>query len=141
MSGRESRHRNDGHGVLLHVSDLQRSGALVPGARSLVRFGEETVLGLVMSGSMLTVVGPALDYGGQYLLIEGTPCYFGGERRWLVCPDCAKRRAALSLGRGGFSCRVCLERAGASWGESLRHFATRVASHTVGGEGADQRVA
>lgn len=111
---------------------------MAPGARSLVRFGEDTVLGLAMSGCMLTVVGPALDFGGQYLLVDGAPCNFGGERRWLVCPDCAKRRTALYLDRGGFSCRVCLERAGASWGVPMRHFATRVASQTVRGDEADQ---
>lgn len=34
---------------------------------------------------------------------------FGGTRRWIVCPDCTRRRAALvALNGGGFACRVCV---------------------------------
>jgi hypothetical protein len=37
-----------------------------------------------------------------------TSCNYGGERPWLVCPSCRRRRAVLCLaGRAVFRCRQC----------------------------------
>jgi hypothetical protein len=55
-----------------------------------------------------------LDY---YVEIVTTPCNFGGERRWFVCPlvkdgaPCGRRVGKLYLPRGGkyFGCRICYD--------------------------------
>lgn len=55
-----------------------------------------------------------LDY---YVEIVTTPCNFGGERRWFVCPlgkngmPCGRRIGKLYLPRGGkyFGCRICYD--------------------------------
>lgn len=42
------------------------------------------------------------------IALAWTPCNYGGERPWLVCPSCWRRRAVLCLsGRGLFRCRKC----------------------------------
>lgn len=49
-----------------------------------------------------------------------TPCRFGGERQWFICPDCA-RMCAVVFGvsrHGNFACRVCQRLAYASEAES-----------------------
>ena len=51
-------------------------------------------------------------YGGEWqdvtdrIRIEWTPCNLGGERPWLMCPGCRKRRAVL-CGGTYFRCREC----------------------------------
>jgi hypothetical protein len=42
--------------------------------------------------------------------IAFTPQYYGnGQRAWVTCPWCRRRRIALFVGRGGrIACRVCL---------------------------------
>lgn len=54
-------------------------------------------------------------YGGEQqtsncrLVIDRTPCHFGGSRKWFICPDC-QRRCAVVYGvsrRGSFACRTC----------------------------------
>lgn len=42
---------------------------------------------------------------GQLIQIVTTPCTFGGERRWFICPGCGRRCAVL---RAGLRCNQCL---------------------------------
>lgn len=54
------------------------------------------------------------------VVLTRTPCRFGGERQWFICPDCA-RMCAVIFGvsrRGNFACRVCQRLAYASEAES-----------------------
>jgi hypothetical protein len=51
-------------------------------------------------------------YGGaekitQVIKLQSSPCHFGGERRWFVCPSCKKPKAVLYCARY-FHCRTCL---------------------------------
>ena len=41
------------------------------------------------------------------LLLSATPCRFGGQRWWLVCPGCDSRRAHLFNGGEAWICRAC----------------------------------
>lgn len=41
------------------------------------------------------------------VLIVTTPAGFGGERRWLCCPSCARRCRVVYVGRYGPRCRKC----------------------------------
>jgi hypothetical protein len=42
----------------------------------------------------------------QTVVIDWTPCRFGGERPWFQC-DCGRRVSDLYASRGGFACRSC----------------------------------
>jgi len=49
-------------------------------------------------------------YGnGVEIPLTKTPCYFGGERFWFICPDCHRRVAILYRPRYSsfFLCRHC----------------------------------
>ncbi len=48
--------------------------------------------------------------GTQHLQLTSTPCNFGGERWWFVCPFCKHHRKDLwwHPESGLFACRVCL---------------------------------
>lgn len=39
--------------------------------------------------------------------LETTPCHYGGERTWFLCPGCHRRRAVLFALGGRFRCRAC----------------------------------
>ena len=41
------------------------------------------------------------------LLLSATPCRFGGQRWWLVCPGCRSKRAYLFHGGEAWVCRAC----------------------------------
>lgn len=43
------------------------------------------------------------------IIIQQTPCNYGGYREWLECPECKKRRGLLYRDNGKFKCRKCLE--------------------------------
>jgi Zn-finger protein len=39
--------------------------------------------------------------------VTKTPCHFGGERSWFVCPACDARTATLYFAENGWGCRTC----------------------------------
>lgn len=47
-----------------------------------------------------------LRVDGVSIAIATTPCHFGGERRWFLCPHCGRRCAVLYE---GYRCRVCIK--------------------------------
>lgn len=55
------------------------------------------------------------------VLVEWTPCYYGGTRAWFRCPAqwCGKRVAKLYLGAEIFACRHCYQLAYASQRENI----------------------
>jgi len=98
----------------LDVRKLQRDGVLIPGYRfesSWTRNGQP-------SGAISVVVnerGVHLIYrhGGDTgqdmnypVLIDWTPCNYGGKRAWWKCPCCGRRVAVLYSGKM-FACRHC----------------------------------
>ena len=42
---------------------------------------------------------------GAFIEVSATPCHFGGERLWWICPRCRRRCAIIYLSSG--TCRVC----------------------------------
>jgi hypothetical protein len=42
----------------------------------------------------------------EHIELTSTPCNFGGERSWFVCPGC-KRKALILYGANRFRCRKC----------------------------------
>jgi hypothetical protein len=61
--------------------------------------------------------------------LEWTPCNFGGERPWFICPamGCG-RRVAILYGGGLFVCRHCRELVYASQRETIQNRAARRAN-------------
>lgn len=45
----------------------------------------------------------------QCIHFERTPCNYGGERQWFLCPECYKRVAVLSGYGKYFLCRHCYQ--------------------------------
>ena len=43
----------------------------------------------------------------QSVELTSTPCHFGGERQWFLCPDCGRRAAVFYLVSNRWSCRLC----------------------------------
>ena len=50
----------------------------------------------------------------ERVVLDRTPCPYGGERPWFRCPGCDARRAVLSAVDGRFRCRACHDLAYAS---------------------------
>lgn len=104
----------------LDVRQLARGGVLVAGARATVcwhRGGEPTgtvEVAVSQSGSQAISLHYAVRAGaGQWeplqerIPLTSTPCHYGGERVWFVCPSCGGRRAVLYGLGGRFRCRAC----------------------------------
>ncbi len=106
----ESQHRID-------IRWLKKHGYLTPGISLSLSWscnGEQT--GSI--GFETTTKGIVLNYrhrahGGdwepvkQEILFDSTPCYYGGHRKWFLCPHCW-RRVAILYGAGKyFLCRHC----------------------------------
>jgi hypothetical protein len=55
----------------------------------------------------------------QDLRVVWSPCRFGGDRAWVICPHCSSRRLFLYFVRGGLTCRTCGKLAYTSQSEDL----------------------
>jgi hypothetical protein len=104
----------------LDVRSLQRGGWLKPGVPSVSRWTNRgTVrgsIGLVAGHGHITLKYRNQHFGEAWVsleydvLIEASPCHFGGERFWFRCPGrgCGRRVAILYCSRY-FVCRHCLD--------------------------------
>jgi hypothetical protein len=45
----------------------------------------------------------------QDIALDTTPCHYGGERYWFLCPHCTRRVAVLYSGAKYFLCRFCYQ--------------------------------
>jgi hypothetical protein len=110
----------------LDVRRLYREGALRPGAQfssSWSRFGRETgsIRGFVSRNQLIlsyrhrSGLGSGWEDVKETVALEWTPCNFGGERPWFVCPGVVNgkrcgRRVAILYGLGKyFLCRHCYD--------------------------------
>ncbi len=106
----------------LDVRDLHRKGLLRPGIRfrsSWSRAGRETgsIRGFVYRDRVVLSYRHRSGLGGEWkdvkepVALEWTPCNFGGERPWFICPGVAcGRRVAVLYGPGRyFLCRHCYD--------------------------------
>ena len=55
-------------------------------------------------------------YASQEIMLENTPCHYGGSRTWFVCPECNRRTTCMywdvtdhipDLRSEGMACRKC----------------------------------
>ena len=110
----------------LDVRKLYRDGLLKPGTRfrsSWSRCGRETgsIGGFVSGNQVILSYRHRRGSGGEWedvkepVPLEWTPCNFGGERPWFVCPGVVNgvacgRRVAILYGPGKyFLCRHCYD--------------------------------
>ena len=102
----------------LDLASLRRGGGLRPGAVGTVTWsrGERATasIGWSVVGENGTAAALELRYavGGEAVRcavpLGWTPCHFGGERPWFVCPgEGCGRRVAVLYGRRLFLCRRC----------------------------------
>jgi len=98
----------------LDVRKLQRDGVLIPGSRftsSWTRNGKPNgSISVIVNESGVHLVyrhggdtGQDMNYP---VLIDWTPCNYGGKRAWWKCPCCGRRVALLYAGKM-FACRHC----------------------------------
>lgn len=57
----------------------------------------------------------------SFVLVSATPCYYGGVRRWFVCPLCKKKARRLYLRGLELACRRCHHLAYPSQNETLAY--------------------
>lgn len=99
------------------IRAIRREGRLVPGAIGSIswsKFGEMTgsinykcfrnFLLLIYSYS---VDGRDEETVTQEIPFDRTPCNFGGERLWFICPQCERRIDVLCANGIKFYCRHC----------------------------------
>jgi hypothetical protein len=115
---------------------LRRGGWLRPGVVGTATWsrGEQETAAIgwavVDEGGTVTALELRYAVGGEAIAyrvpLEWTPCHFGGERPWFVCPgDGCGRRAAVLYGGRYFLCRRCQGLAYESTRESPGERATR----------------
>src|SRR5680860_502757 len=103
----------------LDVRLLKRWGALEPGAvyfpawTSRGKPSGNIVTRMSDDGSCLTLDYKTRKPGEDWrdveepVWLDSTPCNYGGERPWFLCPGCNERRAVLFSVGGRFRCRGC----------------------------------
>lgn len=98
----------------LDVRKWQRDRLLIPGYRfdtSWTRNGQPngSISVMVNTGSVNLIYRPGGDTGQDMnypVMIDWTPCNYGGKRAWWKCPCCGRRVAVLYSGKM-FACRHC----------------------------------
>jgi hypothetical protein len=113
-AGRPGWHIKAEHCRRIDVRRWHREALLRPGVRSSwVWTDSETGERLASIGFSVTEHQVELFYNmndtpmRQYVPLERTPCNFGGDRPWFLCPRCARRVAVLHVRNTGFACRQC----------------------------------
>jgi hypothetical protein len=136
--------------MALDVRWLKRIGALRPGAVAFPHWtsrGEpsgdiSTYAG--RDGSTLMLMYRTRRPGEEWRPVEATidldatPCHYGGERTWFLCPGCGSRRAVLFSVNGLFRCRGCHDLAYSSTREGAldrSHRRVRALQKRLGGGG------
>jgi hypothetical protein len=100
------------------VRYLQREGILAMRSERLLRWTRngETTASIVLQPEpdRVTFIYRSRDNGGEWtpqeypVMLERTPCHYGGERVWFRCPSRAcGRRVAILYGGRIFACRQC----------------------------------
>lgn len=118
MGSGPSRRHNSASGYLrLDVNKLHRGGFLEPGRTCSWQWtwgyyeNKSTVSIAALAGSLrltFRVKSSGEDWQSvaQDVEIDRTPCNYGGERPWFLCPRCG-RRVSVLYGAKAFYCRAC----------------------------------
>lgn len=101
----------------LDIRKLHRKGLLTPGGSFTWQWTRGGNVIATIGGTVDTTTSVTLHYrtrrhGGEWqdkryqVMIEKTPCNYGGTRPWWLCPRCGKRVAVL-WGDSFYACRHC----------------------------------
>lgn len=104
----------------LAVNRVAKAGGLESGARLTWLWtwtnGQESTIGIIGHGRYegVTLAYQHYPYSGCepvpvriMVRVEWTPCHFGGERVWWLCPSCGRRCLKLYGWAGRHACRAC----------------------------------
>jgi hypothetical protein len=133
------RTRTDTDGLLyLDATVLRKMGAFTPRALAWHEWtnGRGEPAGSIQShmnsdGDALTLIYRIRENGGEWhdvrerIMLDATPCHYGGERPWLTCPGCFSRRRVLYSAGGRFRCRGCHDLAYSSTREDAQERSAR----------------
>lgn len=114
----------------LKVSQLHKLGALDAGKRCTVSWADGSSVAMAATDERLTL---AYEHQGKtsttHLMLSRTPCNYGGDRPWVICPrlGCHHRAGVLFLYGGAFMCRHCTGLLYASQAETANWRANRQA--------------
>ena len=109
----------------LDIRKWNRQGLLFPGSRITSSWSVggrvHSSIGAVALADRLTLHynhrGEPVE---QDVMFTWTPCHFGGQRIWLVCPFCSRRCAVVYSCGKYFACRICGNIAYSTQNESRR---------------------
>jgi hypothetical protein len=95
---------------------MKKQGYLHPGAVGTLSWGipgnEAGSIGFLVDAEWLLLIYSNRQSGGEWEQIKDeiffcwTPCNYGGNRQWFLCPGC-NRRVAVVYGGKYFRCRHC----------------------------------
>ncbi len=138
--------------LALDVRHLAQRGLLGEGRHTFTwpsMWGDATIR-YVVAGNALTLQYRTREVSWedwrdvhQSVAIARTPCHYGGDRPWFICPACGDRVAILWLLGGHFRCRSCQGLAYASTREDRSKPLLRKANRlraSLGGEAGLGRV-
>lgn len=113
------------------VRDLKAAGVLIDGDATW--FGFRSPSGRMLGEANVEIHGESLlvrytrtgdsEQHVQLITLVGQPCYYGGYRTLLKCPDCERRVVALYCTHRIFRCRHC---------ERLTYLSRRKQAHERG---------
>jgi hypothetical protein len=121
--------RRSTEGLLrLDIRALARQGALEPGTSRMVSWDESaSIMVTPLTKTVLALRYAVINGTGkrspvdELMVIDTSPCSFGGERAWVRCPGCGTRRAVLYALNGLFRCRLCHRLAYESTRRAVKH--------------------
>lgn len=115
-SGRAGTKRSTDNMHPLDIRRLHRAGRLTPGSPFSWQWSRGGNVVASISITVYTSASATLDYRtrkhGEWenkrydVMVDWTPCNYGGERPWWLCPCCG-RRVAVLWGGGTYACRHC----------------------------------
>jgi hypothetical protein len=123
----------------LDIRKLHRKGLLTPGGSFTWQWTRRgnviaTIGGIVDTANSVTLHYRTRRHGGEWqdkryqVMIDWTPCNYGGTRPWWLCPCCG-RRVAVLWGDSTYACRHC---------QQVNYESTRTAESSKPFERADK---
>ncbi len=116
LQGRRSKRTTESQ-CQLDIRWMRKQGYLMPGTVGEVswtqRGGQIGTIGFKMAADCMMVssagfaTGEDLKVTTQTVTLDWTPCHYGGQRAWFLCPGCERRAGILYGGGESLRCRHC----------------------------------
>jgi hypothetical protein len=102
-----------GSSLPLDIRELKRKGLLVPGGSMISKWSRggnvhSSIRAIVHEKYLLLrYTHQKTEDVEQKIYFAYTPCNYGGERIWFMCPSCGRRCAIIYSYGKYFACRIC----------------------------------